>query len=364
MAFNRPTLAVLIDRIKADIKANMPSSDPWLRRSILGAFAKVWAVIAHGLYGFIAYVAKNLIIDTAEGAWLERWASIWGIFRKEPTLAMHVVDFTGNNGATVTAGSTVQTASGVQFTVNADTPIAAGTAAVSITAVEGFEGAQANLDPGATVSLVNPIPGVDTDATVDSTTTVGVDTETDDDLRARLLFTIRNPPDGGSVNDYIRWATSIPGVTRAWCYKGALGRGTVLVLIVMDNSLTGPIPDAGTITATQTYIDGMAIRPVTADVTVAGPIADALAMSIQLSPNTADIQDAITAEVVDLMLRQSHPASADGEVIIPVSQIREAVSAASEDEVDNIVVAPAANVTALKYHMPVLTLPITFAAIP
>ncbi len=76
MAFNRPSLATLIDRIKADIKANMPGTDPWLRRSILGAFAKVWAAVAHGLYGFIAYVAKNLIIDTAEGAWLERWASI------------------------------------------------------------------------------------------------------------------------------------------------------------------------------------------------------------------------------------------------------------------------------------------------
>ncbi len=271
---------------------------------------------------------------------------------------------TGNNGAVVAAGSVLQSANGIQFAVDADVAIAAGTAQVSVTVLEGFEGSQGNMDAGTTLSLVNPIAGVDTDGTVDSTVTVGVDTESDDDLRARLLFTIRNPPDGGSDNDYTRWATEVAGVTRAWVYKNALGRGTVLVLIVMDNSLTGPIPDPGTVAAVQAYIDDPSRRPVTADVTVAGPTADPLAMSIQISPNTPDIQDAITAEMVDYMLRSSRPAKVDGEVILPISQIRETVSIASEDEADNIVVAPAANVTANKWHMPVLTLPITFAAIP
>ena len=44
--------------------------------------ARVEAAVAHGLYGFLDYLSQQIIYDTAETAYLERWASIFGINRK------------------------------------------------------------------------------------------------------------------------------------------------------------------------------------------------------------------------------------------------------------------------------------------
>ena len=44
----------------------------------------------------------------------------------------------------------------------------------------------------------------------------GADVESDEDLRARVLFRKRNPPHSGSKSDYIAWALEVPGVTRAF----------------------------------------------------------------------------------------------------------------------------------------------------
>ena len=61
----------------------------------------------------------------------------------------------------------------------------------------------------------------------------GVDTENDDDLRARILFRIHQPPMGGDADDYVAWALSVPGVTRAWAAT-EMGIGTVTVRFMMD----------------------------------------------------------------------------------------------------------------------------------
>src|SRR6478736_4591283 len=78
-----------------------------------------------------------------------------------------------------------------------------------------------------------PLPGV-VSATLHGDMTGGADTETDDQLRARVLFRIQQPPMGGDANDYVAWALAVPGVTRAWCSPLEMGMGTVTVRFMMD----------------------------------------------------------------------------------------------------------------------------------
>jgi uncharacterized phage protein gp47/JayE len=193
-----------------------------------------------------------------------------------------------------------------------------------------------NRVAGQSLSLVSPIAGVSATALAGDLVG-GADLEDDDALRVRLLARIQNPPQGGAAADYIAWALQVPGVTRAWCYPEEMGIGTVTVRFVRDNDAS-PIPDAGEVAAVQTAID--AHRPVTAHVTVVAPTAAPLNFGIQaLTPNTADVQAAVQAELQDLLLREAVPGGT-----ILLSHIRAAISAAT-NETDYVLLSPTANVT-------------------
>ena len=95
---------------------------------------------------------------------------------------------------------------------------------------------------------------------------------------------------------------------------------------------------AATVSTVDDYIQ--ARRPVTADVTVQAPTASALSFQIQnLMPMTQEVQDAVTAELRDLIRRESQPGGT-----ILVSHIREAISTAA-GETDHVLISPVANVT-------------------
>ena len=89
------------------------------------------------------------------------------------------------------------------------------------------------------------------------------------------------------------------------------GLGTVTVYFMTDDATTDGIPNAATVTTVDDYIEDR--RPVTADVTVAGPVAAPLNISINnVMPSTQAVMDAIEAELADLIRRESSPVDAAG----------------------------------------------------
>lgn len=335
MPFSRPDLPTLIQRAEADIETRLPGADARLRRSNLNVLARVHSGATHGLYGYLEWLSRQIIVDTADGDWLERHAAIWGVARKAASPAVGNITVTGTNGAIIPAGSTLVRSDGAQYTTDAEAVISGGTATIAVTAVEA--GQAGNAAAASTLNLDTPISGVSATATVDAGgLTGGADIETDDGLRARLLARIQAPPHGGAAHDYVAWALEVPGVTRAWVYPGELGLGTVTVRFVRDDDAS-PIPDAGEVAAVQAHID--ALRPVTAQVTVAAPVAVPLGFTIDLAPDTAAIRAAVEAELRDLLRREAEPGAT-----ILISHIREAISLAAGEH-DHILVAPAANVT-------------------
>lgn len=334
MSFARPTLKTLIDRAIADINARLPGADARLPLSNLNVLAHLHGASVHGLYGFLDWIARQVIIDTAEVEFLDRWAGIWGITRIAAAPATGSVTFTGTSGTVVPAGTLLARTDGAQYQTTGEVTLAAGTATAGVVAVEG---GQAGNVTGGTLSLVSPIVGVDTSAQITvSGLTGGADIEGDEDLRARLLARIQQPPHGGAKHDYIAWAKEVPGVTRAWCYPQELGDGTVTVRFVRDDDAS-PIPDGAEVAAVQAYID--ALRPVTANLTVVAPVAVPIAFQITLTPNSASVQAAVEAELRDLLLREAEPGAT-----ILLSHIREAISLAV-GETNHVLVAPAAAVT-------------------
>lgn len=334
MPFARPSLGELIHRAASDIEVGLPGSDARLRRSNLAVLARVHAGAVHGLYGHLAWLADQLMIDTAEAAYLERYAAIWGVLRLPAAFAEGAVTLRGTSGVVVPAGAPLQRSDGQAYRTSADVTLVGGAATAPVVASEA--GALGNADAGTAVTMSQPVAGVKSAALVASVgLTQGADAETDVSLRARVLARVRQAPQGGSKADYVSWALEVPGVTRAWCYPLEGGPGTVTVRFVRDGDASF-IPELAEVAAVQAHVD--VLRPVCAAVTVLAPVARPLNLSITLTPNTAATRAAVQAELADLLHREAEPGGT-----ILLSHLREAVSI-SAGERNHTMTAPSADV--------------------
>lgn len=360
MPFSRPTLTQINEQIGSDIESRLPGADSQLRRSFLSVIGRALAGALHGIYGFGDYVSRQVFPDSAETEILDRWGGVWGIARKPAWPASGNVDFTGTNGVVIPEGTVLQRGDEAEFETTAEATIAGGTATAGVVASEAGEAG--NADVGTTLSLVSPIAGLQSTAAVAAGGLVlGSDEETDESLRARIIARIQQPPHGGADFDYLGWALDKEShgldVTRAWVFPQELGLGTVTVRFMMDDAYDDGIPLAADVTALQAFVDS--VRPVTADVTVAAPVAAALDFEISgLDPATQAVKDAIVAELQDLIRREAEPGGT-----ILISHIREAISIAA-GEVDHVLVSPAADVVfdVEKNGATVFTTKPTFAA--
>lgn len=343
MPYPRPTLPDLIAQAEADIESRLPGTDAKVRRTNLNVLARIVAAGLHGLYGFVAWLARQVMPDTADADYLARWASIWLSTPRVPAeFAGGTVIFTGTDGAYVPATTVLQRADGVRFETVTAGVVAGGQVSLQVVAVEA--GQAGNTLAGARLSLVTPVAGLAGSGIVAAgALTAGADAETDDALRARLLARIRKPPQGGAAADYLAWALEVPGVTRAWVFSAQAGE--VDLFFVRDADLS-PIPDAAEVADVQDWID--ARRPVTALFTARAPVPDAVPFTIHLVPDTPAVRAAVAAELADFFMREASPGAT-----LPLSRIREAVSLAAGER-DSVVSVPSADVVSAPGHMATL----------
>lgn len=349
MPFQRPTLQQLIDRVSTDIASRLPGlSKTLLRNSLAGVFARAEAGAVHSLYGYLDFIARQAIPDTAEDEYLIRWARIWlPDGRKPATYAQGIssVQVTGATGSTLPAGTYFVRADGIQFYTENDLILTGNSGLASVVADQ--PGSAGNTPAGTSLSLLVPSSGFQSGAVVVAPGIGGgVNIESLDSLRARMIRRIQQPPQGGSQADYETWALEVPGVTRAWVYPNMPERGAVTVIVASDDADTSPIPDAATVSAARQYIEER--RPVTAEVFVSAPTILVQDISAQIRPNTLQTQAAALAELQDLFLRDSSPGG-----FIPISKIREAVSIAAGVE-DSAIISPTGNVVSGPGQIPVL----------
>lgn len=306
MAFQRPTLTELVDRIQQDFVSRLSLVAPVLRRSMVYVLARVIAGAAHLLHGHLEFLSRQVFPDLSEGDYLARQAALFGLARREAQFASGPVSLTGINGSAVPLGTILLRSDGAKFETVEDATIAAGVATVTVMAL--LAGSAGNAGAGTALTFESPVAGVSSSAVVAAGAIVnGSEEETDAALRARLLDRMRAPPHGGNAADYVAWALEVQGVTRAWVYPLEGGPGTVTVRFVRDDDAS-IIPDAGEVTAVQAHLDQVA--PVTAAVTVAAPTAVPINYTISVTPDTSAIRVAVEAELVDLLRRDARPGGA------------------------------------------------------
>lgn len=332
MAFDRPTLRELITQMTTD--AEREAGAKQLRQSNLRVLPKVFAYACHGLYGFITWILKQLFPDTAEKQFLERQASIQGIYRRAASKATGTLTVSYTEGATLPVGTIFMADEQTRYETTAEPEV--GSYTVPVQCLE--TGTVGNREAGQTYTLVSPVVGVDAEA-VGSEMAGGAEAESDESLRKRLLFRLQNPPRGGAKEDYIAWAEEVPGVTRAWCFPKEQGIGTVVVRFATDGMTEDGIPTSGMVQIVSDYIAEVA--PVTATPYVVAPVAKPVNFRIKdLIPDSESVRAQVEAELKSLFIKEAHPGEA-----LKLTHIQQAISSAAGED-DYELLEPTADVPA------------------
>jgi len=335
--FTRPTLPQLITAVRSDILTRLAADTTLaaLRRTDAEVYGRVQAAAVHTVYGYIDYLARNLLPDLADEEWLTRHANMKRCPRKAATTAAGYARWAvATADITIPAGVTIQRDDLVSFTTSAAATSAGGVLRVPV--VCDTAGATGNTDDGLAMRLVSPITGL-TSAGVADSIQGGADVEDLELWRSRVIERWYWTPQGGADGDYEVWAKEVAGITRAWTYRHWSGRGTVGVMVA-NSDLINPVPDATTVAAAQAYIEPLA--PVAgADIYVFAATPHTVNFQIRLSPDTTAVRYAVEAELRSMMLRDGGPES-----VLKPSRISEAISIAT-GEYSHTLVSPSADIT-------------------
>lgn len=331
MAYPKPTLKELVLRIESDLLARVPQGSGILRRSFLRIFARVLGGAINLTYGFIDFLARMLFVTTAAEEYLDEHALKWGKTRRQPTHSKGTATATGVDGTNIPVGTLWQDANGSEYEVQTLVIVAAGVAVMSLKSVE--TGVDKNIEEGETLTISQPLDGLENEALVDAGGLAGGESlEEDEPLRERVLLRIQTPSTGGNENDYKQWAFDTPGlgVTRVWVFGNFSGPGTVAIFFVLDNQ--APIfPNVSQIQQVQNEIDPR--TPITALPTVYSPTQKEIGIAMELKPNTTEVQNNVIES-----LEAWFTDNTDVGQLIFLSQLNEAISLAL-GEVDHTITA-------------------------
>lgn len=342
MSFTVPTLAQLISRIASDFLTEA-GIDAYIRRRTEYYYTRVLAFIAKGNYSYILERYKQAFYDTADDTEFWHHFTIFGLSRSAAVAWQGSVLFTGTPTTNIPAATAIQRSDGATYTTDALATIDGG-GSISVAVTADDTGATPSCEDGTTLSLTSPISGVDSDATVEDTTTEGADQESRENAETRLGVHLSNPVQAGGPGTYEAAALAVSGVTRAWEFPGLEGVGSVSVAFARDNDVS-PIPDSGERATVQTALDAMA--PVTAIPVVITLTGSTLNVTISdLVPDTTEIRTAIEDSLEDLVGRKG-----PGDTIT-TSEIRDAISNAG-GETSHTSVSPTADQVYATNELPI-----------
>lgn len=300
-----PSVNQIRDQIITDYEQELGQAVPILPR----AFIRVWATAVSGVlvlvYRFGLWVYRQIFAPTADIEALTRIGEQYNIIRAPAQTAILEALASGIDSTVIPVGTLWQW-NGVVYTQTEPATIATGSATIEIeTLVAGSAG---NAEDTELISLVKPVPGVDSSAQVTATIQSGEDAESIEAYRDRIILRQQQQPQGGAIPDWVAWTLEVPGVTRAVVEKPAPGDITVYALTGTDEATRQP--DSGKRAEIETYISDLTRRPLNTetvsvetwtetefDVTVTNVTPDDAQLRL-------DIENAIIAYLLDRFPRQ------------------------------------------------------------
>lgn len=187
-------------------------------------------------------------VDNLTGEELTRWCSQRrGIVRTAAVAATGQIKIVSGSG-TITTGNLFESDGGIQFRATETKSVHANDT-VRVEAV--VPGSSGNVVSGSVTRMPVTIQGIAT-VTNPAAMSGGYDAETDEALRARYYFDLKQSANGANANSYLVWALSVSGVGHAKVFPLANGVNTVEVCIIGSDMEPAA---SSLVAAVQNYID-------------------------------------------------------------------------------------------------------------
>lgn len=319
---------------------------------------RLYAVAAqiYALYVQADWVNRQCFPQTAQGEYLDKHAQLRGLERRAAVAAEGILRFETDQAPstdlTIPAGTVCMTAGLVRFETTQEAVLQAGETMVETTAAAVEPGASGNVAAGTIRAMAVAPVGVSR-CTNPEGFSGGLDEESDEELRERVLETFQRMPNGANAAFYEQSAMSFPQVAAAAVVSRPRGVGSVDVVV----STAAGVPDSELLEELQAYFEER--REIAVDVLVRAPEVQDVDVTIQIQ--TAANRDGETVrQAVEQAVRSWFDGRQLGQSIL---RARLGQLIFDVDGVENYVLtAPAADVTVESDVLPMLkTLSVTRA---
>lgn len=233
-----PTILELYQNISNDLKSKLNLSDDDLKK-VLDAFALVIAAQLKLNYLALSDIQNNIFPDTADsainGGTLDRHGLIQlNRLQKPATNGVFEVNVTSVIGSQLRSGLTFKSNDdslnpGKIYILDSEVITTTNPETIEIRSIDG--GIDFGLDIGNSLTITEPVIGVEQNVLVSAIISQPLAAESDDSFRKAIIDSIQLEPQGGSKTDYRLWAADAQGVRNSYPYVKDGEAGTVQVFI-------------------------------------------------------------------------------------------------------------------------------------
>lgn len=255
MALVTPTTSEIDAAIIAQLQAELNQTIPLFPKAFMRVLSKVLAGVFIIVYKYSGFIFLQMFVRTAtintteingrDLSPLIEWGRLIGVGDPAPATQaeMQITVVVKEQGGTLPSGTQlVGATNGITYLTIGATALSADTVIILIRASSDQAGGNGagvigNLDVGALVTFVNPLPNVEREAIVLNETVTGADGEATEVYRQRILDRFQKRPQGGAYADYQQWAVEPAGILNAYPYTSIYpGQVDVYVEATVESS--------------------------------------------------------------------------------------------------------------------------------
>ena len=259
----KKTSKEISDAIIVQLENSLNTTIPLLPKAFCRVLAKALGGIFVLLYQYAGFILLQVFPKTASnepmtiGGYtitpLAMWGSLVGIYQQLGQEAEYTIEITVLvQGGTISSGErVVNPATEMVYVVIGDVSLSAATVTADIRATK--VGTIGNVDIGTTLNFVSPPAAVEKAVEVTIEVAPGVDAQTTEEYRERVLERWAARPQGGAYADYRDWAEEVVGVKNAYPYSGwydsvepGSSAGQVFIFVESASHTDGVPPVLGT----------------------------------------------------------------------------------------------------------------------
>lgn len=215
-----PTTKEIADLVLAEIESKLNQTSPPQDVAFNRVLSRVFALLFTMLYKYGADRSmQNLALTASDLVELQKIGGEYDTPIKPAEAAVLKILLPADDGTVIPASvSFIGDLNQISYTPDASATATGGYAEITVQAA--VAGTIGTLKLDDTLTMTRQIAGAGTSAFVGEVLFIGVDEESKEDYRQRILDVIRAKPGGGNAVDYKLWAQAVAGVSEAFVYAG------------------------------------------------------------------------------------------------------------------------------------------------